>query len=60
MSASTSAGRTRGTFSGSPPPVMWASALTPPVARAPLEHGEVVAVRLEQGVAERTVEARRA
>jgi hypothetical protein len=27
-------GSTRGRFSGKPPPVMWASAFTPPVARA--------------------------
>ena len=39
---------------------MWASALTPPVASAACSTRQVVAVRLEQGVAERPVEARRA
>ena len=58
MPASTPGGSTRGRFSGRPPPVMWASALTPPVASAGGEHGEVVAVRCEQGVAERPVERR--
>ena len=35
---------------------MWASALTLPAGSTAVEHGEVAAVRLEQGVAERAVE----
>ena len=54
--ASTPDGSTRGTFSTRPPPVMWARALTLPVGEDRLEHAEVAAVRLEEGVAERAIE----
>ena len=49
-------GSTRGRFSGRPPPVMWASALTFPEAERTVEHVQVRTVRLEQGVAERDLE----
>ena len=57
ITASTPSGSTRGRFSGSPPPVMWASALTCPPSSAGSQHVEVRAVRLEQRLAERAVEA---
>ena len=45
ISAARCAGSTRGTFSTSPPPVMWASALTAPVSRIAARHARDIDAR---------------